>query len=99
MLSRFNIVMIHIDKIVSHTKYLPDNLYHLNYGVKGNIIEINTLFISVLLLFETSKIFLIMVSGSWLDLKSFVPTWMIKLSGLPFSGGLCMSSYLLLVIC
>ena len=99
MLSRFNVVMIHIDKIVSHTKYLPDNLYHLNYGVKGIIIEINTLFVSVLLLFETSKIVLTMVSGSWLDLESFVPTWMIKLSGLPFSGGLCISSYLLLVIC
>ena len=52
------------------------------------MLEINTLFVSVLLLHTTSTIFLPMVSGSWLDLKSFIPTWMIKRSGLRFSGGM-----------
>ena len=39
MLSRFNIVMIHIDKKcfpykISFKRYLPDDLYHLNYHVE-----------------------------------------------------------------
>ena len=66
MLPRFNIVMIPIDIIVFQTKflffsrYLPDDLYHSNYHVE-ELLEINTLFVSVLLLFATSTIFLVMV--------------------------------------
>ena len=64
---------------------------------RGTILEINALFGSVLLLFGTSTIFIAIVSGSWLNLRLFVPSWMIKLSVLRFSGG-CLSSYLLLLI-
>ena len=77
MPSKFNIVMIHKDKIIFHTFFFKKKIFTrrpllFELTRRGTILEINTLFVSVLLLFATSTIFLAIASGSWLDLKSFV---------------------------
>ena len=46
------------------------------------------MFVSILVLYATSIIILANVLRSWLDLKLFVPTSMIKRSGFHFRGGL-----------
>ena len=88
MLSRFIIVMIHIDKTVFHIKlkrYLPNDLCHLNYHVEKLYLKL-ILRVSFTVICNIYN--MAMVSGFWLDLKLFVPRWMIKRSVLRFSGGL-----------
>ena len=81
----FRCIFFHkkVSKKIITRQPLPFKLYF-----RGTILEIKTLLVSFLLLFTFSKIFIAMFSGSCLDFKLLVLLWMIKQSGLRFSGGL-----------
>ena len=70
--------MVHIDKIVFHTEFLQDDIYLTTFTIEmsriGTMLDTSISFLLVVVLFVISMIFFAVISGSWLDLKSFVPT-------------------------
>ena len=72
---------------ISLKRYLPNDLYHLNYHVEELYLKLILCLYQFYCYLQLLQ-FLAIVSESWWNLKSFVPTWMVKWSRLHFSGGL-----------
>ena len=76
--SWFNVVVVHLDKIVFHTEFLQNVIYLTTFTIQmsrlGTMLDTGISFLLVVLFFAISMIFFAVASGSWLDLKPFVPT-------------------------